>query len=345
MSELTLAVIGVDHRHIYGQLAGMLAAGGRCAGWWTQGDPHPVEGFFKRFPDVPRVDDRRQLLDDPDVDLVLIADIPARPRRPGDRSHARRQGCHDRQAGLHHPGTARGASQNGCRDRSHLVRRFLRTVRNPGVDQGGGAGARRRHRPGRADRRPRPAPPQPRDAAPTGSSTPRNMAASCAISPRIRSTSSCSIPDPTMRRSSRPASGNFANPDDPGLEDFGEILIRSDRGQGYIRVDWYTPDALPTWGDGRLTILGTEGTIELRKYVDIAGRPGTDHLFLVKRNGLRAHRRLEREAHLFRQPGGRCSRPHRNRHEPKPIASRSRNWRSGRRARRPGWAILRADAC
>ena len=59
------------------------------------------------------------------------------------------------------------------------------------------------------------------------------------------------------------------------------MLLSSDRGRGYIRVDWYTPDGLANWGDGRLTILGTEGYIELRKYVDIAGRPGTDHLFLV----------------------------------------------------------------
>ena len=36
-------------------------------------------------------------------------------------------------------------------------------------------------------------------------------------------------------------------------------------GTGYVRLDWYTPDGLPTWGDGRLTILGTEGYIELRK--------------------------------------------------------------------------------
>ncbi|MBA3517385.1 MAG: gfo/Idh/MocA family oxidoreductase, partial [Rhizobiales bacterium] len=55
---------------------------------------------------------------------------------------------------------------------------------------------------------------------------------------------------------------------------------------GYIRVDWYTPDGLPTWGDGRLFIQGTEGYIELRKYVDIAGRPGTDHLFLADANGV-----------------------------------------------------------
>ena len=77
------------------------------------------------------------------------------------------------------------------------------------------------------------------------------------------------------------AVGNFANPADPGLEDFGEMLLEGDRGRGYVRVNWYTPDGLANWGDGRLTILGTGGYIELRKFVDIAGRPGTNHLFLV----------------------------------------------------------------
>ncbi|QDP98173.1 Gfo/Idh/MocA family oxidoreductase [Microlunatus elymi] len=79
--------------------------------------------------------------------------------------------------------------------------------------------------------------------------------------------------------------GNFANPDTPGLQDFGEILLRSESAQGYIRVDWYTPQGLPTWGDGRLMILGTEGYIEMRKYVDIAGRDGGNHLFLVDQEG------------------------------------------------------------
>ena len=55
---------------------------------------------------------------------------------------------------------------------------------------------------------------------------------------------------------------------------------------GYIRVDWYTPDGLPTWGDGRLTLLGTEGYIELRKYVDIGGQAGIDHLLLVNHDGI-----------------------------------------------------------
>jgi predicted dehydrogenase len=79
--------------------------------------------------------------------------------------------------------------------------------------------------------------------------------------------------------------GNYANADKPEFEDFGEVMWRGDGGTGYIRVDWYTPDGLPTWGDGRLTILGTDGYIELRKYVDIAGRPGIDHLFLVDGKG------------------------------------------------------------
>jgi predicted dehydrogenase len=74
---------------------------------------------------------------------------------------------------------------------------------------------------------------------------------------------------------------NHANPDKPELEDFGEMLLRGNGGTGYVRVDWYTPKGLGTWGDGRLTILGIDGYIELRKYVDIAGRPGVDHLFLV----------------------------------------------------------------
>ena len=67
----------------------------------------------------------------------------------------------------------------------------------------------------------------------------------------------------------------------------GEITLKGDKGHGYIRVDWYTPDALPTWGDGRLTILGTEGYIELRKYVDV-GSEGANHLILV--NGARCEK-------------------------------------------------------
>jgi predicted dehydrogenase len=81
--------------------------------------------------------------------------------------------------------------------------------------------------------------------------------------------------------------GNLAMPDRPKFQDFGDMMLTGNGGTGYVRVDWYTPDGLPTWGDGRLFIVGTEGSIELRKYVDVAGRPGGNHLFLTDRKGVR----------------------------------------------------------
>ncbi len=75
--------------------------------------------------------------------------------------------------------------------------------------------------------------------------------------------------------------GNVHHPQYPGLEDFGDLVVRGDKGAGYIRVDWFTPGGLATWGDGRLTILGADGFIEIRKNIDIGGRAGGSHLFLV----------------------------------------------------------------
>lgn len=79
---------------------------------------------------------------------------------------------------------------------------------------------------------------------------------------------------------------NRANGDTPGLQDFGDMHLKSDNATGYVRVDWFSPPELPTWGDGRLTILGIEGYIEIRKNIDIAGREGTNHLFLVNKDGV-----------------------------------------------------------
>ena len=75
--------------------------------------------------------------------------------------------------------------------------------------------------------------------------------------------------------------GNVNHPQYPKFEDFGDAMLRGNGGSGYIRVDWFTPDGLKTWGDGRLTVLGTEGFIEIRKNIDIGGREGGNHLFVV----------------------------------------------------------------
>lgn len=79
---------------------------------------------------------------------------------------------------------------------------------------------------------------------------------------------------------------NFGHPDRPGLEDFGELSLTGDNGASfYTRVDWYTPEGLRTWGDGRCFITGTGGTLELRKYVDVAREAPASRLFLVNDTG------------------------------------------------------------
>jgi hypothetical protein len=77
------------------------------------------------------------------------------------------------------------------------------------------------------------------------------------------------------------------HPQYPGLEDFGDVMLRGNGGAGYIRVDWFTPESFPVFGDGRLIILGTDGFIEIRKNIDIAGRTGGNHLFLVDKKETR----------------------------------------------------------
>lgn len=79
---------------------------------------------------------------------------------------------------------------------------------------------------------------------------------------------------------------NYDNPDHPELEDYGDATLVGDNGATqYFKVDWFTPDGLSTWGDGRTFITGTEGTIEIRKYVDVAREEKGDHLFLVNKDG------------------------------------------------------------
>jgi len=74
---------------------------------------------------------------------------------------------------------------------------------------------------------------------------------------------------------------NIRHPDHPRFQDFGDMVLRGNRGLGYVRLDWFTPDGLGTWGDGRLFILGTDGYIEIRKYTDVAVKPQGNNLFIV----------------------------------------------------------------
>jgi predicted dehydrogenase len=277
---ITFAAIGLDHRHIYEHVGRLLELGCRCKGYWTEGEPQPLQGFVERFPDLERVDDRQRLLDDPEIHLIVTAAIPAEraaiaiaAMRAGKDVMTDKPGC----TSLGDLAAIRAAvAETGRIWSVNFSERFevpavtkaaelVQAGRIGRVVQTLGMGPHRLNKQLRPDWF--------FDPARYGGIL--TDIASHQIDQFLYFTGS----DEAEVVSSTVA--NYANPDTPGLEDFGEIVLRSERGHGYVRVDWYTPDGLPTWGDGRLTILGTEGYIELRKYVDIAGRPGTDHLFLV----------------------------------------------------------------
>ena len=74
---------------------------------------------------------------------------------------------------------------------------------------------------------------------------------------------------------------NVRHPDRPRFQDFGDMMLRGNKGFGYVRLDWFTPNGLGTWGDGRLFILGTDGYIEIRKYTDVGVKHQGNNLFIA----------------------------------------------------------------
>ncbi len=80
---------------------------------------------------------------------------------------------------------------------------------------------------------------------------------------------------------------NLRHPDRPHFQDFGDMMLRGNAGFGYVRLDWFTPRGLGTWGDGRLFILGTDGYMELRKYANITVAAQGNNLFVVDQTSAR----------------------------------------------------------
>ncbi len=277
---LKIAALGIEHFHIFGMAGNMIEAGAEFVGWWNDGDAKPTEKFLKLFPDVPRRMDRDEILNDPEIDLILVADIPARraalaveAMEAGKDVMADKPGCTtlEQLDALRETQARTGRVWSvdfSERFEVPCVTRASELVAEGVIGrvvQTAGFGPHRLNKPTRPDWF--------FDRQAYGGVL--TDIASHQIDQFLFFTGSTDAEIATS------CARNYANPDTPGLQDFGEIVLRNERAHGYIRVDWYTPDALPNWGDGRLTILGTEGYIELRKYVDIANPAGTDHLFLV----------------------------------------------------------------
>lgn len=277
------AVIGIDHRHIYDVTQHLLDAGMQCAGWWNvTSNPHVLEGFRKRHPHLNEVAERDRLLDDPGIGLIVTA---AQPNlRAALAIEAMRRG-HD--VLCDKPGITNWAdlaavqacvAETGRRfivafgDRwgspaSRLARELVlggaigRLVSTTGMSP---------HRLNRATR------PDWFWAARTNGS----------ILVDIGCHQIDSFLHLTGRETAEIVHAAVATkaPEHTPVSDFqdwGEMILRNDVATATMQMHWFTPDGLADWGDGRSFIVGTEGYIELRKNLDLAGRPGGQHLFLV----------------------------------------------------------------
>lgn len=281
---IKFAVIGINHGHIYGQVECLLREGAELVSFFAPEDDLARE-FSARYPQARRVADRDAILDDQSIELVVTAAIP------GDRAEiaatAMRRGkdvMSDKpgMTSLDDLRTLRHVQAETGRIFSVLYSEHLETrstVKAGELVQAGAIGdvvhitglgphsLRLSTRPAWFFERSR-----------YGGILCDIASHQCEQFLFFTNTLDAEVISATV--------ANRAHPDTPGLQDVGDIHLRAPNATGYVRVDWFTPAGLPTWGDGRLVILGTEGYIELRKYVDIAGRPGTDHLFLVDGKGM-----------------------------------------------------------
>lgn len=284
---MRFAAIGLDHRHIYDLTDGLIEAGLSCAGYWPQtSDPRVLKGFRERFPDIPAVEDRDALMRDPSIQIVACAAVPC--DRAAIAIEAMRNG---KDVMVDKPGVIAADALDRVRQAVRETGRifsvcFSERLITPCSEVAGklvadGAIGRVIQTvglgPHRFNRAIRPAwffdPPQAGGILAD--------IASHQIEQFLFYTGSADAEIVTS------SIGKFGTAEFPAFEDFGEVLLRSAHATGYLRVDWFTPDGLPTWGDGRFTIMGTDGYIELRKYVDIEGRPGADHLFMANQKGTR----------------------------------------------------------
>ena len=282
--KVRFSVIGLNHGHIYGQVNLMLRAGAELVSFYAP-EPDLVSAYGKAFPGIPLARSGQEILDDPTIQMVVSAGIPVERAPLGIEVMK-----HGKDYMVDKPGAttldqlaeARRVQKETGRIYSICYsERFENsaTVKAAELVKAGaigrvvqtiGLGPHRTNLPTRA---------------PWFFRRSQYGGIICDIGSHqfdqfLYLTSS------TEAEVVASQVGNFKHPQYPELEDFGDVMLRGNGGNGYIRVDWYTPDGLPTWGDGRLVVLGTEGYIEARKYVDVMGRPGGGHLFLVDRKGV-----------------------------------------------------------
>ena len=276
--SLNLAVLGIDHGHIFDMLDEMIKEGCNCNNFWTEGSPLTIKEFNKKYPNIRRVENKSEILNDDKIDMILISSIPKdrasisiEALNSGKDVMVDKPGCTTldqlEDLKLTTKKTGKIWSVNFS-ERFHVAavakaEQLVSEGKIGKVKQTMGTGP---HRQGNYER-------------------PDWFYNRESYGGIITDIGSHQIHQFLVFTNSNEAKITHAMVENttqkkfPGFQDFGEVNLSGNEGHGYIRLDWFTPDALPTWGDGRLFILGDKGFIEIRKYIDLAKSVSGNHLY------------------------------------------------------------------
>jgi predicted dehydrogenase len=276
---IRFAAIGLNHNHIYMQVECIRAAGGELASFHSPEDDLAA-AFARRYPHARRAETRSEILEDESIQLVLTAAIP------GDRAGIGIEAMqHGKDVMTDKPAItsleqlaevrrvqaetgrifsvyyeerfANRATAHACNlVRAGVIGGFVHAI---------GTGPHTIRKPSRPDwffERSR-----------YGGIITDLGSHQCDQFLYLANTLDAEVTFASV--------ANRNNSDRPELQDFGEVVLSAGQSSGYFRVDWFTPSGMPVFGDCRLLIIGTHGTIEVRKYIDL-GRTGAEHgLYLV----------------------------------------------------------------
>lgn len=283
--RIRFAAIGLNHGHIHGQVETVIRGGGELVAFHAA-EPELAAAFARRYPAARQARSREEILEDRAVQLVVSAAIPDERAALGIAAMR-----HGKDFMSDKPGVTTLAQLAEVRRVQAETRRIYSILYSERLESRATVKAAELVRAGAIG-----------DVVQTVGLGPHRMGADrrpawffdraryggilCDIGSH-QCDQFLHFTGSTRAEVVASQAGNGHHPQYPGVEDFGDAMLRGDGGSGYFRVDWFTPAGLPTWGDGRLTVLGSAGYIEVRKYVDIGGRPGTDHLFVADGAGVR----------------------------------------------------------
>lgn len=276
--EFRFSVAYLDHGHIYGQVIGLLESGGTLESVYDS-NPDRLAAFIEKFPQAKPVDEFTTLLDDPGTRLIASAAIPDERSVIGTQvMQAGKDYFTDKSPFTTLDQLAETRAVCESTGRRYLVY-YAERVHNEAAWHAGeliadGAIG---------------------DVLQVLNIAPHRLSANTRpewffdksrYGGILTDIGSHQVEQFLTYSGNSNATINHAavrsNPEHKGLEDFGEMSLTGDNGASfYSRVDWHTPDGMPVWGDGRSFILGTKGSLELRKYVDLAREAPASKIFLA----------------------------------------------------------------